>query len=225
MAGSVYSKVLRQWVRVEEQEALEAQRAAELADDTISYVGKGKSDKVHMIDGASKKQEQPIARCGVWVSNRNRQATVNDTICKKCIKGGTSFSTYNQPRDCSDCGRKFADSTRRDSNESLCPDCFERAGLYNEHSDGMHDGAANEQCPECQEQQQALVEQEQGQQTESVEAPSDASVGAALTEIIAATLHKDWLLGTGKPNKDGGQTIQFKMPDGRMVIISVGVFS
>lgn len=261
MAASVYSKVLRKWVLVEEQAELEAAREAELADDTISYVGKGKSDKLHLIDGSSKRQDQPHARCGLWVSNRNRQATVNDTLCKKCVKGGASFSTYNQPRDCADCGRKFADSTRRDSNDTLCPDCYEIAGLENAHVDGDHDGAPSETCPMCQAEEEAKLTS--GVATQEVtgspvgtheghagqlhsecadcrislegatvaedyppaEAPSDASVGAALTEIIAATLHKDWLLGTGKPNNKGGQTIQFKMPDGRMVMIAVAVFS
>lgn len=149
MSDRVY--VDGQWLEQGEADALKARRAAELADDTVVYVGRGKNrDIAHLIAGRSKGQSQPYAVCGQWVSNRKIVPTT-ERICQKCARGQrTAFSTFNQPRDCMNCGRTFADSASRDSNQNLCPSCYDIAGIENEHQDGEHEGRIVGECPMCQ---------------------------------------------------------------------------
>ena len=139
------------WLLSAEAEALKNRLERELVDDAVVYVGRGKNrDIVHLIAGRSKAQHQPLAVCGQWVSNRKIVPTT-ERICQKCQRGQrTAFSTFNQPRDCMNCGRKFADSTSRDSNQSLCPNCYDIAGIENEHQDGEHEGRIVGECPMCQ---------------------------------------------------------------------------
>lgn len=69
------------------------------------------------------------------------------------------FSRYNQPRTCEACGKRYSDSNQ-DSGERVCPECYERCGILNEHTDGHHrpenDGPQAE-CPNCMEAAQAEV--------------------------------------------------------------------
>jgi hypothetical protein len=143
--------------------AVVEQREREISDPEIVFAGQGRNrDLVHLVSGASKGQNQPHAVCGLWVSNKWRMPLETEKVCSKCVRGGTSFGTYNQPRTCVDCGRRFADSATRDSNDALCPDCYDRAGTYNEHVDGGHKDVAADDCPDCAER----IHAEGGHETE-----------------------------------------------------------
>lgn len=145
----------KQWGWMDADELAERERM--IADETIVFAGQGRNrDLVHVISGSSKFAKQPLARCGLWVSNKYRMIREDERVCSKCVRGGATFTRYNQPRDCQDCGRKFSDSTRRDNNESICADCYEKAGRVNAHMDGHHAADADgfqEECPSCQEDQ------------------------------------------------------------------------
>lgn len=135
---------------------------AELADDSIAWAGKGKTETIHLITGASKGAAQPLAVCGQWVSNKKRQPKADQKVCSRCTRGSrASFSTFNQPRDCMDCGRRFADSASQDSSQALCPQCYEAAGIYNAHVDGLHRDEPATDCPDCMEAMPSCSEHDQ----------------------------------------------------------------
>lgn len=127
--------------------------------------GVNRGTRTHLVAAENLNVRQPNAVCGAWVSNTKRPIHQNELtfVCQKCLKGQqAAFTTFNQPRDCGVCGRKFADSTRRDSNESVCPDCFEKAGYENAHNDGHHavdQEGFQQDCPACQD--EAAADQEQ----------------------------------------------------------------
>lgn len=133
---------------------------AQLADPTVQYVGGGRTSKLHLISGERKnsKSGSTTGDCGQPVSNKRRPATQREIdakeICQKCLKGQrTSFSTYNQPRTCNCCGKRFADNAGRDNTDRTCPKCYEEAGYINAHSDGYHNADAEgpqADCPDCQ---------------------------------------------------------------------------
>jgi hypothetical protein len=50
---------------------------------------------------------------------------------------------------CADCGVKNVDKKTQGSDSTLCRDCFDAAGLENEHSDGFHTDAPVYGCPDC----------------------------------------------------------------------------
>jgi hypothetical protein len=124
---------------------------AEMEDPAILWAGGGKNrNLVHLISGAEKAKKEPFAVCGQWVGNRKRQPTASEKVCSKCEKGHrTAFSTFNQPRTCLACGKRFADSSRLDSTQETCPACYEEAGYENAHADGHHRDAPAEDCPLC----------------------------------------------------------------------------
>jgi hypothetical protein len=157
----VHHKTTGWWMDADEA----AQLDASIADESVFFVGMGRNrDLVHVIAGASKGARQPFAKCGLWVSNRFVPIIESDRVCSKCTKGGATFTRLNQPRQCGDCGRTFADSTKRDNNQTLCPDCYDRAGYENAHVDGYHKADAEgpqEDCPMCRsEQREAAGEEE-----------------------------------------------------------------
>jgi len=144
-------------------EEIEAREAA-IANEAVVFAGQGKNHKiVHLISDGAKGAKQPRAVCGQWVSNRWRAPLDTEKVCSKCARGSwTSFSTFNQPRICADCGRRFADAAHRDSNSSLCPDCYDLAGILNEHADGGHRELPATDCPDCAE----YIHAEGGHETE-----------------------------------------------------------
>jgi hypothetical protein len=149
-----YSSKFGDYLTAAEVSEREALLAAELADDSILYVGSGKNQKIyHLIAGKAKSVKQPLAVCGQWVSNKNKTTTeaTDRKICAKCSKGHkTSFSTFNQPRTCAECGKRYADAASRDTGAEVCADCYEAAGYVNAHDDGYHNDAAEAECPSCQ---------------------------------------------------------------------------
>jgi len=51
--------------------------------------------------------------------------------------------------ECSDCGKSTRETGGCESGVGLCLDCYDAAGLENEHSDGYHDDKPHPDCPEC----------------------------------------------------------------------------
>ena len=47
---------------------------------------------------------------------------------------------------CRECGTRI-NPFGPDNNERLCPDCFELAGIENEHTDGHHANGCPSDCP------------------------------------------------------------------------------
>lgn len=132
---------------------------AEMTDDSIMWAGGGKNrNLVHLISGTSKTRNQPLAVCGQWVGNKKRQPAAEEKVCSKCQRGQrTSFSTFNQPRECMSCGKMFADNASRDNTDQTCGDCYEIAGIENAHQDGYHKDAPDADCPMCQDEPEAAV--------------------------------------------------------------------
>lgn len=50
---------------------------------------------------------------------------------------------------CEDCGKQTRETGASESNVSLCVDCYENAGLENEHSDGGHSDKPHPSCKQC----------------------------------------------------------------------------
>lgn len=50
---------------------------------------------------------------------------------------------------CAECGEKPVDHKTQGADSTMCGDCFDLAGLENEHSDGLHDGEPIVGCPDC----------------------------------------------------------------------------
>jgi hypothetical protein len=122
----------------------------DVRDDDVVFAGTGKNrNLVHVISGASKAVRQPLAVCGLWVGNTHRAPIATEKVCSKCTRGGTSFSRYNQPRECSSCGRMFADTATRDNSDTTCGPCYEEAGILNGHADGHHKETPADDCPDC----------------------------------------------------------------------------
>jgi hypothetical protein len=134
-----------------------AEQAAKLADDTILFAGRTRGATMHLIAGKAKRQSSTESICGQRVGNTYRTPSQYEKVCKLCQRGDrrAAFTSQNQPRDCGVCGRRYADSVRRDNGDQTCPDCYEAAGLENEHLDGGHKGKAVEGCPRCAEVEQA----------------------------------------------------------------------
>lgn len=74
---------------------------------------------------------------------------------------------------CAECGQHKIDRKTQGRDSTMCADCFEVAGLENEHADGLHDAAGQPAagCPEC--------------ERESAPAASEVSAKALKFEKIA----------------------------------------
>ena len=59
----------------------------------------------------------------------------------------TRFDRYRQPFPCVQCGKRTTGAAGS-SGTDLCPRCYERAGLENEHTDSGH-AEPVENCPRC----------------------------------------------------------------------------
>jgi predicted Zn-ribbon and HTH transcriptional regulator len=129
----------------------EAQHEAALANDEIKFAGRTRGSVMHLIAGAAKKQGHTTSICGQAVGNTWRVPSQYEKVCKLCQRGDkrAAFTSMNQPRTCTACGKRFADSTRRDNGDSTCPNCWEAAGIENEHLDGGHKDQAVEGCVRC----------------------------------------------------------------------------
>lgn len=67
------------------------------------------------------------------------------------------LSRTNTMTTCRVCGKRTHSSIDGATDIQLCRECYEKAGLENEHSDGHHAGLPNKNCRECQKAPAALA--------------------------------------------------------------------
>lgn len=117
----------------------------------------------------------------------NNAATIGTGTFNKGKNAGTAT--------CVECGQR-RQKANIDPSTGLCPDCYEQAGLENEHQDAMHEGQPDPKCKMCQDSNdeaapQATATTEEGNtemttDTMTTEAPTTDSVIEEATAIAAA---------------------------------------
>lgn len=76
-----------------------------------------------------------------------KHKSCNGTAKTRTATGG-SLRKGNKMFKCQDCGKLTHDSTYTGLG-TMCRDCYDDAGIENEHSDGHHDDVANPDCKDC----------------------------------------------------------------------------
>jgi hypothetical protein len=166
----------------------QAKQQQMIEDDAVYFGGRVRTNTIHLIAGAVNKgrKSTTMSICGKSVSNMYREPNrATEKVCKFCDTGrqATGFSRINQPRDCVECGKKFADSSE-DSNDALCPPCYENAGRENAHLDGEHRDEADQDCPSCR-QEAAAAEQAQIDAETAQQAGEDERYAAQVALAVA----------------------------------------
>jgi len=71
------------------------------------------------------------------------------TMAIRSAPANSKFQRGSGVYECRCCGKRTRETGSGESGSGLCADCFNDAGLENEHSDGHHDDEPKPGCPQC----------------------------------------------------------------------------
>jgi hypothetical protein len=113
---------------------------AELA--TLTAVELRKLAAKHGIKGAAKGRKADLIPAIVAKIQEELPALPTEEVAQENKRRATA-------KKCEVCGKAKIDRKTQGADSTMCRDCFDAAGLENEHADGAHDDAPAYGCPDC----------------------------------------------------------------------------
>lgn len=114
--------------------------AAELA--TLTAVQLRKLAATHGIPGAAKGRKADLITAITAKIQEELPALPTEKVAKENKRRATA-------KVCEVCQTAKIDRKTQGKDSTMCRDCFDQAGLENEHADGAHEDAPVQGCPDC----------------------------------------------------------------------------